>query len=586
MSAPLGRMLLAALLAIAVAGYVYALAMYGGGTGVGLTAPVGRHLVRITVEKGSPGYDAGLRSGDVIDVAAASSVMRWRYVSRSNGGEHLAYYVARSTQIREVNVTARAYNVAADTTLEKLGIAGFGWLLLFAVLIGTRRSENQDARIVAALLAFWTLGGTLYRGNVWIPWVPLSIAADVANKLANTAAVVLLLYFVRRYATPSRLSTAIAWVAYALCALHIVLGGIVEVAAILAGNWAVFSLALRIEASCISVALLLAAAFVVVSLRSVSRSHRSLLAWLTVPLAWLYVAYGILPARIFLDPFFPPGVYAHASDLVYDVLMVIVPLSLTYALFSRRVLDIAFVLNRATIFSVVSLVIVGIFVLAEWLISGWMAGASRSANVIVLGVLALLLGLGIRFVHRRVEGVVDQLLFRKRREGIEAIHRLALEAPYISDRDVLLSRASRAVEEHGGAAFARFLIDDGLERYGDVGVDDPALVSLRARHEPIDLHGVETAVSGERAYPMAARGRLLGVLVVGPKRSGEAYAPDEDRTLAQLAQSLGGALDVLSSRAPSERSEIVERLDAIARMLSSLCAAVEGTDESVAIEKR
>lgn len=98
-------------------------------------------------------------SGRPNHVSAASPALRWRYVSKRNGG---------------VDVIARAYHVSDESIFGKLGIAGFGRLLLFAVLIGIRRPDNQDARILAALLA-WTLGGMLYRGNTWIPWIPLSI---------------------------------------------------------------------------------------------------------------------------------------------------------------------------------------------------------------------------------------------------------------------------------------------------------------------------------------------------------------------------------------------------------------------------
>lgn len=45
---------------------------------------------------------------------------------------------------------------------------------------------------------------------------------------------------------------------------------------------------------------------------------------------------------------------------------------------------------------------------------------------------------------------------------------------------------------------------------------------------------------------LVARGTLIGALVVGPKRSLEAYAPDESAAIMQLAQSVGTAIDVLS----------------------------------------
>jgi hypothetical protein len=47
---------------------------------------------------------------------------------------------------------------------------------------------------------------------------------------------------------------------------------------------------------------------------------------------------------------------------------------------------------------------------------------------------------------------------------------------------------------------------------------------------------------------MVSRGELVGALICGPKRDGEAYAPDESEALLAVAHGVGTALDTLSSR--------------------------------------
>jgi hypothetical protein len=39
---------------------------------------------------------------------------------------------------------------------------------------------------------------------------------------------------------------------------------------------------------------------------------------------------------------------------------------------------------------------------------------------------------------------------------------------------------------------------------------------------------------------------LVGALVLGPKRSGESYAPDESNAIMQLAREVGAALHILT----------------------------------------
>ena len=100
---------------------------------------------------------------------------------------------------------------------------------------------------------------------------------------------------------------------------------------------------------------------------------------------------------------------------------------------------------------------------------------------------------------------------------------------------------------------------DARGRYGDADENDPAIVSLRAWHRPVDLHITESRLRGEFAYPMVARGRLSGVLVLGPERNAEPYAPDESDAIAHLAHAAGMALDALSLRS-TDRNGVIEAI--------------------------
>lgn len=109
-----------------------------------------------------------------------------------------------------------------------------------------------------------------------------------------------------------------------------------------------------------------------------------------------------------------------------------------------------------------------------------------------------------------------------------------------------------------------------------VSQNDPLLIALRAWNEPVDLRDIKnTGLRGEVAFPMVSRGMLVGVLVCGPKRDGQSFAPDESDALLALARGVGTAVDTLSS--PSEGameplrdtlSMIVEKLEAIQGKLS------------------
>jgi hypothetical protein len=118
---------------------------------------------------------------------------------------------------------------------------------------------------------------------------------------------------------------------------------------------------------------------------------------------------------------------------------------------------------------------------------------------------------------------------------------------------------------------------DGAGRYGDTDENDAALVTLRASHEVVDLHLVDTALVGEFAYPMLARGHLVGALVLGPKTSGEPYAPDESAAITQVAHGVGVGLDLLNVTESARNEEILGTL----RSLEALSRAA--TDAMLAL---
>jgi hypothetical protein len=159
-----------------------------------------------------------------------------------------------------------------------------------------------------------------------------------------------------------------------------------------------------------------------------------------------------------------------------------------------------------------------------------------------------------------VDRTLDTVFFPQRHEDEKAIRTFAHEAAYITDLGTLIARAKETLEAHAGAAFVDVALDTGIGLYGNVSENDPAIVALRAWHQVLDLHTVRTGLQGEFAYPMIARGRLVGALIVGPKRSGESYAPDESDAIAQLAHGVGGALDILTLKAGVSLETLSEQL--------------------------
>lgn len=80
---------------------------------------------------------------------------------------------------------------------------------------------------------------------------------------------------------------------------------------------------------------------------------------------------------------------------------------------------------------------------------------------------------------------------------------------------------------------------------------------------------------GEFAFPVISRGDLLGALICGAKRDGEAYAPDESDALQALAHGVGTALDTLSSQSNGVLESTRETQALMLQELKNLPRAIE-----------
>lgn len=488
---------------------------------------------------------SGVRVGDLIDVANLDPGDRYRLLTGVYPHERLSFSVVRDGSTVPIAYVAGGRPTWRWDTLL-YSFASF-WMLAFAAFIGWRRADMPEARVLCILLAVYPLGSAMLPGA----WIGPSPIVDVITATVGWTIVwgqvALLATYASLVALPmSRWRIGLTALAYA----STVGVGVYFVARLLmAWNGSLAWVAQGVGPdwnsayAVIPYALSLLCAWAAIA--EARGAERSRLAWIVAPLVVFY----LFETMVYIVPALPSAVQ-HGAVIVTayqfaNVGVFLAPLGMTYVLFNRRVLGVGFVLNRVAIFSGVSIVVVGAFMLVEWALGTWLQNTGRTASLVVGAAVALLLGFSIRFVHDRVERVLDNVFFRRRHEDEQAIRRFAREASFVTDPGELVRRTVDVLEKHADASFVRLALLNRDGSYGGVSENDPAVVSLRTWHRRLDLHGLETSFEGEFAYPMVSRGRLVGALLLGPKRSQESYAPDESDAIEELAHHVGGVLDVL-----------------------------------------
>ncbi len=324
-----------------------------------------------------------------------------------------------------------------------------------------------------------------------------------------------------------------------------------------------------------------------------AHAARARTAWLLLPLPIALFAYALANG---LQPIAPTWAVYMALSAVANTFILCGTIAVTFALLRRRVLDFEFIVSRTLVVASVSLIVVVAFVLLEWLLGSVIAGVSHTTSLIASGALALVLGLSLNYIHKRVDTLIDSAFFRRRRADERALRDFSKEAAYVTDSAVLFDRAIEKVERHTDARNAALLLDgDGTyttaRSFGDgapvsIGENDGVVLALKTWHLPLDPHQCDTALRGALALPMLARGRLLGRLLLGERTGGEAYAPDEVEALALFAHGVGSAIDALSLDRTNSIAGLRESLTAMTDGIESLKQSMRMLPGSIAAELR
>lgn len=502
------------------------------------------HDVVHAVRPGSVAAKAGMKVGDVVDLHAVSATDRWAFRWRSMlSGRRYTYVLHRGATRQRVTLQARHDGLDLKWWGFYLGALG---ALIFATIIAWRRPWLEEARVLCLLLIAGVLSVSFRTVNWQTPSATVDFAAAIIGAVVSELGLGLLVGYTLLFGQPiSGMRKALAAYTFFILGADLLYN-----CAALAGTW---TGAFDLFGGPVGTSLLLywegfawitLAPLAIASAVSATRGReRSLLVWTTaLPfLFYLNGAAGYIPgiASDFLS--------FHTVQLnIQNATEFLTPFAIGYALLNRRLLDIGFVLNQAAIFSGVSIIVVSLFMLGEWVLGTWFSQVSHTTNFAISAALVVGLGFSVRAIHTRVEHVLDRVFFRKRHNDEAAIRSLAEEASDATDAATLVRRTKETLETHADAAFVTLAMADGSGRYGDVSESDAAIAALQERHKALDLHTLSTQLRGELAYPMIARGQLVGALILGPKRSGESYAPDESRAIMQLAREVGGALHILT----------------------------------------
>ncbi len=521
----------------------------------------------VIVEPNSPASEAGIRAGDRIAVERFSAGDRQMIQFYKVPGTPLAVVVERAGQTRNVRLESRV--VAARTSDWVTLIAGAAVALVF-VGIATALVLLRPNRVTWGFFLFACGYSVVQLGSLQLllrpPWFEVHAALlGVALLLTIWGGAV----FIARFPDGS----ATGWSALYERAVLVVMPFVAAVFAstIVSGGTLRVTLLRVYDAALLA---LLVAAVVLIVVRSRVEGDVAARArgrWVLVGSA---VGIGALTIDFALHLTAIPGFPNSPLDVVLGLVVVVIPISVAYAVLRHHVIDVRFAVNRALVYGTITSLFVLAFSAIEWTIGQKLAD-ERVAGYIEIAV-ALAIGFWFNLLHRRVERFFDRIFFRHQHNAEQHLARVATAIPHATSMEAvdrfMLNEPARAYRLTSAALFRRTEGGD-FERVAAIGwppdaptsvpQSDPLVAYLSAERAPLDLDDVGWAPSQPSGtdrpivgVPISVRHRLMAFALYGATEAGETLDPDQRRMLQHLATAAAAAYDHLEAEAL--RREIAE----------------------------
>ncbi|MBM3135969.1 MAG: hypothetical protein FJZ89_11945, partial [Chloroflexi bacterium] len=280
-----------------------------------------------------------------------------------------------------------------------------------------------------------------------------------------------------------------------------------------------------------------------------------------------------------------PALGAYPIDIAANIVNALL---LAYAISRYQLLDITIVIRKGLLYTIPAAVIGTIYFLIVYLVVNLFRTITEYQILLLALVVAAVTAVVVQPLRDKAQYWLDKLFFREKYDSALMLQRLSHVVASILDADALTSMVfdeitttmhiGRAVfffrEEESGwfyLAAQRGLKDDGDLR---LRKDHPLVGWLSSHERALTRHDAEVLpqfqalweqerqdlqrIEAELFIPLRAKGKLVGIFAVGPKLSEETYSPDDQITLATLANQTAIAIENARLYAAAQQ-ELAER---------------------------
>ncbi|MDP9018910.1 MAG: hypothetical protein M3N19_11405 [Candidatus Eremiobacteraeota bacterium] len=272
--------------------------------------------------------------------------------------------------------------------------------------------------------------------------------------------------------------------------------------------------------------------------------------WLLGGMIVSFVAYAV---------YFVPKFISPDTAQVVGFATVLMPISVAYAVFRHRVIDVNFAINRAIVFAALSVLLVALVSLLDWGLGRLLGGAHLATAI--EGAITIGFGFALNRLHKTFEGWVDRFLFWRRHRAEAFLRRVAAALPFATSEDAitdgLVHEPAEALDLAGAALYRRdqdsadFVFVNAHRAspmFGQFDSNHNLVRFLQAQEDAVWLDELGAHMDGGLnmfvvAVPILIRHQVVAFTLYAAHRNGAQIDPDEVSLLQELAIDAARAYD-------------------------------------------
>ena len=288
------------------------------------------------------------------------------------------------------------------------------------------------------------------------------------------------------------------------------------------------------------------------------RSLRDRVFWIAlslcvIPLMPIFKASYWQVIRLIGYDFDPLGHYFKEIHNVLFHIQSIGILILGFSVLKKRIFNFSFVVNRALLYSLLSVILLVLFYAAKSALEAIIKPSTTEAGTAISAGVAFLIYLAFHHVYDHVKEYMEQWLFKSWHHNEQQLRGFVRRAAFFEDVDKLREGMLGALHDFGhGCDVAIFekRIEKDRTFYlktsatnqalaNDIGSDHNWVISMRDQASMVSQESMPNQSSPSRLLPQFHRGELLGFVWLGQKIDGADWRPDEELVLQFAVQQIG-----------------------------------------------